>query len=129
VIRLIWGISFIFAGISKFGDMGGTITGFESLNIPYPVISAWLVAFGETIGGALLVLGLFTRLGALGLAAIMVGALSTAHIDVVTGVFSNPAGLLNEKAFNFLIAVLTLMAFGPGFFSLDALWGRRKNSV
>lgn len=121
-IRLIWGILFIYAGMAKLGDMGATIAGFDGYGIPYPEWSAWLVALVETIGGALLVVGLFTRLAAIPLAITMIGAFLMAHKDALAGLPFDFAPVMNQDAFYYLLAALTLIAFGPGWFSLDNLW-------
>jgi putative oxidoreductase len=80
-----------------------------------PVAVQGAVAWGELLGGAACALGLFTRLAALGLAAIMVGAIVT-----VTG----PLGFsIVNKGFEYnLVLILvcaSLILLGPGLLSLD----------
>lgn len=58
VVRLIIGAIFIFAGWMKVNDMAGTIGMFSTMHIP--VFLTYIVAYGELIGGILLVLGLWT---------------------------------------------------------------------
>ena len=64
---------------------GGTVGYFTSIGIPLPL--AYLVCFTEFLGGIGLVLGLFTRLAALGVAAVMVGAVVKVHLP--NGFFMN----------------------------------------
>ena len=47
----------------------------DAAGLPAPRLSAWLVAIAELVGGALLLPGVFTRLWALGLVAVMGGAI------------------------------------------------------
>jgi putative oxidoreductase len=128
VIRLIWGILFFMAGWGKLMNITMPIEFFESLGIPYPVFSAWLVALTETIGGGLLVIGFLARLAALPLIITMVTALLTAHLDGVLNMFHDFQGFMNEEPFYYLLASLIILAFGPGFFSLDAIcyYSRKK---
>lgn len=134
VIRLIWGFLFLNAGITKFASMSETIEFFQSLQIPYAVWNAYAVAFFETVGGALLIVGLWTRLAALPLAVIMVVAYLTAHNEALMNAIQNTnlKAFMDEAPFTYLLAMLTLLAFGPGVFSLDwvtNLFGCRKKKA
>lgn len=55
----------------------GTAQYFGSLGLP-PVL-AYLVMLGETAGGLALVLGVYTRVAALALVPILIGAIATVH--------------------------------------------------
>jgi putative oxidoreductase len=82
---------------------------------PLPAALQLAVGWGELLGGAACALGLFTRLAALGLAAIMVGAIVT-----VTG----QAGFSLLKGgfeYNLVIILIcgALILLGPGTVSLD----------
>jgi putative oxidoreductase len=81
--------------------------------LPTPLQAA--VAWGELLGGAACALGLFTRVAALGLAIIMVGAIVT-----VTGQlgFSVVKGGFEYNLVLILVAV-ALMIMGAGPVSLD----------
>ena len=92
-----------------------------------PVLSPGLAAlagtFGELFFPALLVLGLFTRLGALGLFAVNVMAVvSYWH---VLGSDGYEAALAQHVLWGFMIAVLAI--FGAGGFSLDRALGRGQH--
>lgn len=73
VARIIIGGIFIYSGWMKVSDMGQTIGFFATVGLPS--IAAYVVAYAELIGGGLLLLGIFSELAALVLAAIMVGAI------------------------------------------------------
>lgn len=80
----------------------------------------WVAAVIEFFGGALLVLGLFTRLMALLAAILMVMAYLTAHAAWF------PTLNNGELAAMYFIVYLAIFAKGPGTFSLDArLRGQR----
>jgi uncharacterized membrane protein YphA (DoxX/SURF4 family) len=78
-LRIALGFMFIAAGLPKLiGLIEGTsqVPGyFASLQIPFPEISAWLVALIETIGGIFLIIGFFTFIWSALLAAIMIVAI------------------------------------------------------
>jgi len=75
---------------------------------------ALLAGMGEFGGGLLLLLGLFTRLGAFMIAAVMLVAILKVH----WGAFFMPAG--SEFAFSLLCSAVALLIAGGGKFSLDA---------
>jgi putative oxidoreductase len=117
--RLFWGISFMVHGWEKLMHISRTADSFNQLNIPYPLFQAYLVGSLEFIGGLLLAIGLASRLIAIPLAIIMITAYLTAHLEAVQGIFTNPNQFVKESPFNFLLAVLLVLAFGPGRFSID----------
>lgn len=123
--RLILGIVFFAHGAQKvlglFGGLGlaSTVSLFESMGLP--AVIAWSVPFIEFLGGIGLILGLYTRIWALGIAAIMVGAISLVHAP--HGFFMNWFGNQTGEGFEYHLLVLaiafSLMLNGGGPFSLD----------
>jgi uncharacterized membrane protein YphA (DoxX/SURF4 family) len=80
-----------------------------------PKIVQVLVAWGEVLGGAACALGILTRVAALGLAAIMVGAIVTVH-----GAHGFSAAQHGYEYNLVLICVcLSLALLGAGTISLD----------
>jgi putative oxidoreductase len=122
LLRLVVGAAFLFHGWQKiqnpFGWMGDALPGFLQA----------LAALAEFGGGAALLLGLLTRLGALGIAMTMTVAASMVHIS--SGhpfVASKPGGPSWEMAAVYLVCSVLLLLKRPGLFSLDALlFGRRS---
>lgn len=125
--RLVMGQAFYETGSGKIDNFSNTVAFFAELGIPLPEANAFLVSRLEFWGGLLLVLGLATRLVALGLASTMVVALLTADreslLDALRG--AGDAGLTDVVPFVYLLFLLWLVLFGPGVVSLDAPLARR----
>jgi putative oxidoreductase len=79
LIRIAWGFAFFQAGWGKFGRLKDVGEFFAGLGIPAPEFNAALVASVETVGGLMLVLGLFSRLAAVPLAFNMVSIPDRPH--------------------------------------------------
>src|SRR5688572_5330518 len=62
VARGIPGVIFLYHGWQKLdGGLGGVGDFLKSLDFPAPDLLAYVLTFGELIGGAFLILGLLTR--------------------------------------------------------------------
>lgn len=85
-------------------------------------ISLTFAIFGEVICATLLVLGLFSRLAALGCAITMGVAFTLIHELALKGEHSG------EMAYLYLGIFLTLLIAGPGRFSLDARSGSKTGT-
>jgi putative oxidoreductase len=120
--RVVLGLAFFQAGTGKFRNFDNVIGFFDSLGIPFPAFNAGLVASMETVGGIMLILGLFTRFFASGLTVTMIVALFTAHGTEFLSAWSSAAETspTDITAFTFLLFLLWLVTYGAGTLSLDA---------
>ena len=109
-----------------FGGHGfkGTLGFFKSQGIPVPL--ALLAFAAEFLGPIGLVLGLLTRLAALGIACVMLVAILTVHKQ--HGFFMNWFGNQQGEGFEYhLLALgiaLALIVGGAGLWSMDAWLAR-----
>jgi putative oxidoreductase len=117
LLRVAVGVLFLYHGITKLGGMAGTAGFFGNIGIPAPALFAWVVALTETLGGAMLILGLFTRIASIPLAITMLVAAIMVHI---------PKGFGNtELVMVLFFAVVLFGMMGPGKISLDARYCRK----
>jgi peptide-methionine (S)-S-oxide reductase len=123
-LRLFIGWQFFVTGKGKLENIDHVVVFFTQLGLPMPGPTAHFVAWVETLGGALLFAGLFTRLTALALTINMTVAYVTADLPAVKHFFSNPDEFVQATPFPYFLISLIILAFGPGVFSLD--WILRK---
>lgn len=119
LVRLIWGWAFFMTGFSKLQNVHEIAGYFGTLGIPFPVAQAIVVGFIEMVGGILLMIGFASRLAALALICVMVGALYFAHYDVLANAYDDFQKIFSLSPFSFLFASLVIFIFGPGKFSLS----------
>jgi putative oxidoreductase len=89
---------------------------FAQLRIPAPDVSAALADYTELVCGALLVVGLASRLATLPLLVCMTVALATAKAGKVHGF----RDLLMQVEFAYSVLLVVLALLGPGRISLDS---------
>ena len=123
LLRVVLGGVFMAHGAQKLFVYGfGGVTGaFTQMGAPLPGITGPLVSLLEFFGGIALVIGLLTRLTALGLAAVMVGAIVLVHL--AAGFFA-PNGI--EFPLTLMAGAVALALTGPGAWSVDAVLARRR---
>lgn len=133
-VRLALGVIFFAHGAQKllgwFGGNGwsGTIQFFEQGGIP-PVL-AMIAIVTEFFGGIALILGLFTRIAAIGLTIDMLVAIYKVHLP--NGFFMNWYNVPNKgHGIEYNLAViglaLSLLIWGAGNLSIDQAIGGGKN--
>lgn len=125
-MRLVWGHQAFITGIAKFVHISTVIQFFTSLNLSHPVFMAYAVASFETVCGILLFLGFASRLAAIPLIVIMASALSLAHSEAFIELrfLLEPALLVRQAPYPFLLTAVLVFVFGPGRISIDA-WLKR----
>ena len=124
IIRIVTGIVFAAHGGQKLFQFGfaGVTDAFGKMGIPMPGLMGPFIALLEFFGGLALVVGLLTRLAALGLAFDMLGAILLVHL--AAGFFL-PAGY--EFALLLFATSLGLVLAGPGSLSVDAAIASRRD--
>lgn len=125
LLRLYWGGSFMFAGWGKLMDIHPVVQFFTSLNIPFPHVSAYLVSLVELIGGICLILGLGSRLAALALVVVMLGAIYTTNDHLAEKIVNDTTSFITQLPFVYLLVSLVIFIFGAGKISLDYLYEKR----
>lgn len=79
ILRLALGLSFLLHGLQKM-QMGLDKVGGFFASLGLPAFLAYPVGYIELIGGALLILGLFSRYVSIAFGAVMIGAIFTAKL-------------------------------------------------
>jgi putative oxidoreductase len=127
LLRVGLAVIFIFHGYLKLIQDGGRAWT-DALDGDAQMAVAW----GEMIGGVALLVGFLSRLAAVGLVVIMVGAIvvQTGRFDFIyVGEYhkSNPSRIPTGAEYNFALIVMCLavVAIGSGVFSIDYLIKRR----
>lgn len=120
--RLTVGWVFFQSGWGKLHDLGKVTDYFTQLGLPAPAFQATLTASIEFVCGALLLLGLCTRLAAAPLIVTMVVAIRTALWDQVDSLGS----LFGLAEFLYITLLLWLGTAGAGPLSIDRLIERRQ---
>jgi putative oxidoreductase len=144
LIRLLVGLVVFFPeGIQKliFADILGAGR-FANIGIPFPEILGPFVGVVEIICGALIIIGLFTRLAAIPLIVIMIVAIVSTKIPILLGhdfwIFHVPKmprygfwSMAHEARadFDMLLGSLYLLIEGAGVWSLDTMLAWRRRSL
>ena len=116
-VRVTWGYQFFLTGKGKLTHIDKTTAFFSDLGIPAPKFHAILAGSTECFGGALLVIGLASRVVSIPLTVTMVVAYLTAHKDNVHSLDDFVA----QAPFPFLMTALIVLFFGAGIISVDGL--------
>lgn len=128
ILRVVVGAIFVAHGSQKlFGAFGGhgwhaTTEMFEKMGFAPGVFWGTLVGGTEFFGGLGLLVGLFTRLAALGLAISMAVAVLKVHLP--HGLFAQNGGF--EYPLSLLAVNVALLIRGAGPISLDAVRKKGK---
>jgi putative oxidoreductase len=128
VLRLLPGLVFFAEGIKKFmfpAEWG--VGRFEKIGIIFPSVSAPFVCVVETVGGLLLIIGLFTRPAALLLLIDISVALLTTKLPILMHKGFWPAEAEARADYSMFMSTLFLLIVASGVTSLDA-WLTKKGS-
>lgn len=125
MIRAILCVVLVYHGSQKvFGAFEGPGMGafagmMQKMEMPMPVAAAWAAALAELVGGALVGIGLLTRLAALPAAFTMFVAAFVVHGHAFSVLTEPHMGMEYPLTLGIVLAGLILT--GPGRLSLDAL--------
>ena len=117
LMRVIVGYTFMLAGWGKLTNLAQVTENFVSWGIPFPKLLTPFVSSVECFGGAMLILGLFTRIPAAMLAVVMIVAIKSAKWGDVDSLET----LLGFEEMTYFAAFMWLAIVGPGAASLDRL--------
>jgi putative oxidoreductase len=123
VLRVTVGVVFVAHGGQKLFVYGfaGVSAAFEGMGVPMAGLVGPGVALLEFAGGLALIVGLLTRLAAVGLASTMLGAMVLVHL---------PAGFFLPNGVEFVLSLLgssvVLVLTGAGAWSVDGRLARRE---
>lgn len=122
ILRVVTGLVFFMHGSQKLMNGVPGVAGFlGTLGFPAPDAFAVILIAVEVIGGALLMLGLWTHWVAKVLAFVALVAILTAHLQ--KGFFVSGGGY--EFALILFAASVSLAITGPGCYSVDRLWKKK----
>lgn len=125
ILRVGLGLLFPFHGWMKLNPngpvkgVGGFSAWLKQLGVPLPSLAGWVVALLETLGAVLLIVGLATRVLALGFAIDMLVAIQLVKRGMAKKRFLEPDGTGWEFEYALLVAALALVFTGAGAFSAD----------
>lgn len=117
LLRLTNGILFVLHSALKIFIFtpAGTVEFFQSIGLPGPL--AYIVIAAELLGGLALIAGFKTRLVALGLIPVLLGALFTVHL--ANGFFFSNEGGGWEYLIFWIVALLVQAMLGSGAYAID----------
>ena len=127
-VRLAVGLIFFTQGILKFTDPNMGVVRFTRIGFRCPAFTAHFVASFEIVCGALVLLGLITRVAAIPLLIVISTAIATTKLPELSRVGQGFWFMVSDARTDFamLCSLLFLLASGPGRWSLDAWVTRRR---
>lgn len=128
IIRLMVGAVFLSEGTQKF--LFPAIRGagrFETIGLPSPEFLGSFVGTFEIVCGALILLGLLTRLASIPTFIIMLVAIATTKVDILTNNSFWEMLHASRTDWAMLLGSLFLIIRGSGSFSIDRILLNREN--
>lgn len=119
ISRVTIGVIFVAHGWQKWQNgIDATSTMFTQAGVPLPELAAGFTTVAETVGGAFLIIGLLTRVAALCLLVVSVGAIAYVHSWNGIFVANNGWELVGALA----AACLLFVVLGAGRISVDGIF-------
>ena len=119
IARVFLSILFIIAGFGKLTAISGTAGYFAGLGLPLPTVTAVVVGLVEFVGGIAILVGFQTRIAALIVGQITLGATLVAHMDFSQGMNA----MMAQKNLAIAGGLFLLALHGAGSLSIDAKRG------
>lgn len=122
ILRVVLGVLILFHGVSKLIHGPGVVDG-ALAHAGLPTVLAYAVYIGEVLAPVLLIIGLWTRVGALLVVANMLVALALVH---AAQILTWPAhgGYALELQMMYLFTALAIALLGAGRYSIGGTRGR-----
>ena len=137
-LRLLIGFGFAAHGFAKLSrGVDGFADVLQALNVPAPHFTAWATSLIELAGGLAIMAGAFVPFVSIPLAIIMLTALVTVHLPYGFSSIKLMAITVDGPQFGkigyelnllYIAGLFALALGGPGPFSIDAFFARRKKS-
>jgi putative oxidoreductase len=123
--RILLVLIFLNSGVGKIGNFDGTAQYMAKFGMPMPSFFLVGAIFLELVGSITVILGYFTRFGALLLVVFLIPTTLIFHTR-----FDDQVQMtMFMKNVSMLGGCLVLLAHGAGRWSLDALWRKEKRSA
>lgn len=122
VLRLVLGILVLFHGVSKVIGGPAFITGMVA-KVGLPPALGYAVYLGEVLGPILVILGIWTRLGALLIVINMLVAVGMVHMNQLA-TMTPQGGYGLELQAMYLFGAVAVALLGAGRYSLGGIRGR-----
>lgn len=121
LVRLAVGLIFFTQGILKFTDPNVGVLRFTRTGFPWPGFTAHFAGTFEVLCGALVLLGLFTRVAAIPLLVIISTGIATTKLPELARVGQGFWFMVSDARTDFamLCSLIFLIVAGPGRWSWD----------
>lgn len=115
--RLAVAYGFYMPAMIKWNGIDVVANWFGNMGVPFPMLSAYMVASIEVAGVILLTLGFLTRFISIPLIIVMIGAILTVHLPYGFSAANNGS----EIPLYYIVFLVIFLTLGAGKFSLDRL--------
>jgi putative oxidoreductase len=123
--RILIASIFLVSGTAKLVDVAGTAAHMTAVGVPFPETLAMFAGVAEVLGAVSLIFGALTRIGAVGLILFMIPTTLLFHnFWVFEGDEQRLQMVQFLKNVGLTGALILLVSFGPGRYSIDSLLRR-----
>jgi uncharacterized membrane protein YphA (DoxX/SURF4 family) len=121
-IRLSVGLIFLTQGILKYTDPNMGVGRFTRIGFPHPWFTAHFVGAFEIVCGALVLVGLATRVAVIPLLAVICTAIATTKLPELTRPNQGFWFMVSDARtdFSMLMSLLFLLCSGAGLWAVDS---------